>query len=710
MKWVRLMDFADPAGINGFYAGWEDYCDDLHARLNYIPPETFRSPNQESAIKKELTRKRIEQAMADLYRDLTLKDVFVGCDQPIPAPNQVPISLQISFPSLTEIVKDGQIISVNSALEVPTIVYEDYAAEDFYYTLILADPDFPSRVNPSLRELVHWVVVNIPSNRISEGKIILEYLPPAPPFSSGLHRYVFCLYKQLKKLEEPEIVSAAIFFQERKGIHSYEWIKSQSSHYSTNPIGLEAFITEWDECVDQLHEQMDWMPPQPYRSRKQSIKLNSPTEDLEDIETVREARVAELEYELKTTVLQTIAQLHSAPVPSVSPKPEPIKSAPLLSTSVPQNIPVAVKEEVRSVTAVSKSGERSELPPLPPPPLRSSTPQPKETVQVTVKAVTSTVATTVKSSALVPDEEPVQLRDAAPSPVPPTQTLKPQFSVGIVPEQWTDRQHLEKAPLLRQNGLNERAFGDREPSASPNLASVTKSSDDIIPSSTHSSVSLRGLAILAANESNNKPPEKSLDISPVPMNSTASPVKTFTITNADDLDLLLAPSPPGAKQEVENYDDDDEIENSSAHSKVSSSNASAANKSKPVVEGPDHRSNPQSLFNRIGLFKAQSQYMPNSRDSENTAKPKKIAASSSMYFKSPSEDPSKAPKKLTTSSSMYFKAFDNTKLTDFKTPEDSADALVKCSAFDISSSTVFEGGERLFKDFLSLPSNISQRL
>lgn len=38
-----------------------------------------------------------------------------------------------------------------------------------YYSLILTDPDAPSRTDPKFREFKHWVVVNIPGNDVASG-------------------------------------------------------------------------------------------------------------------------------------------------------------------------------------------------------------------------------------------------------------------------------------------------------------------------------------------------------------------------------------------------------------------------------------------------------------------------------------------------------------------------------------------------------------
>lgn len=46
------------------------------------------------------------------------------------------------------------------------------------------------------REWQHWVVGNIPEDKVAKGEVLTEYFGPAPPQNTGSHRYVFLLYKQ----------------------------------------------------------------------------------------------------------------------------------------------------------------------------------------------------------------------------------------------------------------------------------------------------------------------------------------------------------------------------------------------------------------------------------------------------------------------------------------------------------------------------------
>lgn len=104
-------------------------------------------------------------------------------------------------------------VSVNMGNELtPTQVKDQptvaWAADDSaYYTLIMTDPDAPSKANPTLGEVRHWYLVNIPGNRVDDGEKLFEYRGSGPPKGTGLHRYIFLIFKQNGKLEfdEPRV-------------------------------------------------------------------------------------------------------------------------------------------------------------------------------------------------------------------------------------------------------------------------------------------------------------------------------------------------------------------------------------------------------------------------------------------------------------------------------------------------------------------------
>ncbi|TFK66316.1 PEBP-like protein [Pluteus cervinus] len=73
--------------------------------------------------------------------------------------------------------------------------------EDRRYTLVLTDPDAPSRSEPKNREWRHWIVQGLKPNGLGNEfkktkEAITMYYPPSPPEGSGPHRYTFLLFQE----------------------------------------------------------------------------------------------------------------------------------------------------------------------------------------------------------------------------------------------------------------------------------------------------------------------------------------------------------------------------------------------------------------------------------------------------------------------------------------------------------------------------------
>ncbi|XP_010268336.1 PREDICTED: protein HEADING DATE 3A-like [Nelumbo nucifera] len=64
------------------------------------------------------------------------------------------------------------------------------------YTLVMVDPDAPNPCDPTMREYLHWLVVDIPEGTDATfGQEITSYEGPSPTIV-GIHRYVFVLFRQ----------------------------------------------------------------------------------------------------------------------------------------------------------------------------------------------------------------------------------------------------------------------------------------------------------------------------------------------------------------------------------------------------------------------------------------------------------------------------------------------------------------------------------
>ncbi|XP_011182662.1 protein D3 [Zeugodacus cucurbitae] len=124
---------------------------------------------------------------------------------------------------------------------------------DTYYTLIMTDPDAPSRAKPEMREWHHWLVVNIPGNALDKGEVLSEYIGSGAPKDTGLHRYVFLLYKQPKKLEFSEI---HLTNTSAKGREKFS-TKNFADKYGLGiPVAGNFFQAQYDEYVPELYKQL----------------------------------------------------------------------------------------------------------------------------------------------------------------------------------------------------------------------------------------------------------------------------------------------------------------------------------------------------------------------------------------------------------------------------------------------------------------------
>lgn len=75
----------------------------------------------------------------------------------------------------------------------------------FTYTLVMTDPDAPSRTDKTYSEYAHHIVTGLKLSSASSdfaaidfstGNEILPYMGPAPPEKTGKHRYVYILFRE----------------------------------------------------------------------------------------------------------------------------------------------------------------------------------------------------------------------------------------------------------------------------------------------------------------------------------------------------------------------------------------------------------------------------------------------------------------------------------------------------------------------------------
>lgn len=91
-------------------------------------------------------------------------------------------------------VVPGGELTPTQVKDIPSLAWKHKNNE--LYTLMMFDPDAPSRHEPTISEVRHWLVVNISGNAVNNGQTIVEYIGSGAPKGTGLHRYIFLVYRQ----------------------------------------------------------------------------------------------------------------------------------------------------------------------------------------------------------------------------------------------------------------------------------------------------------------------------------------------------------------------------------------------------------------------------------------------------------------------------------------------------------------------------------
>jgi len=149
-------------------------------------------------------------------------------------------------------VKFGNELTPTQVKDIPLVEWD--ADPTQFYTLIMTDPDAPSRKDPKWGEWHHWIVSNIPGNNISNGDTIFEYVGSGPPPDTGLHRYVFLVYKQQHKhdFDEKKISNKTGEGRAQRSVKKFA-----EKHELGDPISGNFFQAKYDDYVPILYKQLE---------------------------------------------------------------------------------------------------------------------------------------------------------------------------------------------------------------------------------------------------------------------------------------------------------------------------------------------------------------------------------------------------------------------------------------------------------------------
>ncbi|KAK2154209.1 hypothetical protein LSH36_274g00036 [Paralvinella palmiformis] len=148
-------------------------------------------------------------------------------------------------------VQPGTELTPTLVKDTPCCEWNDEPGQ--LYTIVMNDPDAPSRENPKFREWHHWCVTNIPGCDINQGTLLTEYVGAGPPKGSGLHRYVFLVYRQAGKINfnEPRLHRFS-----GDGRKSYSVASFAKKYKFGTPVAGNFFEAQWDDYVPLLYKQL----------------------------------------------------------------------------------------------------------------------------------------------------------------------------------------------------------------------------------------------------------------------------------------------------------------------------------------------------------------------------------------------------------------------------------------------------------------------
>ncbi|EOA93994.1 Phosphatidylethanolamine-binding protein 1, partial [Anas platyrhynchos] len=135
----------------------------------------------------------------------------------------------------------------------PTSIEWDGCDPQKLYTLVLTDPDAPSRKDPKFREWHHFLVTNMKGNDVGSGTVLSDYVGSGPPKGTGLHRYVWLVYEQPKQLkcDEPILSNRS---GDKRG--KFKVAAFRSKYNLGVPVAGTCYQAEWDDYVPKLYEQL----------------------------------------------------------------------------------------------------------------------------------------------------------------------------------------------------------------------------------------------------------------------------------------------------------------------------------------------------------------------------------------------------------------------------------------------------------------------
>ncbi|KAF8654632.1 hypothetical protein AX16_003513 [Volvariella volvacea WC 439] len=150
----------------------------------------------------------LHSVVAALQREQIIPDV-------VPEDFSPSTLFSVIYPTGKEVVLSPVELMREDTLDEPEINFTPLVvpseaqdtSDEVTYTLVMTDPDAPSRAEPKYRQFRHWVITGLKSPARGTSEVAnltaiktkpstTPYRPPGPPPGSGVHRYVFLLFEE----------------------------------------------------------------------------------------------------------------------------------------------------------------------------------------------------------------------------------------------------------------------------------------------------------------------------------------------------------------------------------------------------------------------------------------------------------------------------------------------------------------------------------
>ncbi|XP_073964083.1 protein D2-like [Choristoneura fumiferana] len=158
----------------------------------------------------------------------------------------------VQYSSSLHNVDPGKELTPTQVKDKPVVKWA--AKENVYYVLAMVDPDAPSREKPKFREWHHWLVGNIQGGDLNKSEVLSDYIGSGPPKGTGLHRYVFLVYKQPEKCDFSKVPKLPSNSGDKRG--NFSILKFSQQFNLGPPVAGNFFVAQYDGYVPKLYAKL----------------------------------------------------------------------------------------------------------------------------------------------------------------------------------------------------------------------------------------------------------------------------------------------------------------------------------------------------------------------------------------------------------------------------------------------------------------------